>query len=99
MFHAWPSSVEYSTMIARLRTKPEETKSGSSATASANAAIAASSRMAEQPLRPEQQDRDKHEEDADLPEALAQPQASQRLDDADGEAARERAGDAHHAGE
>src|SRR5215831_15798571 len=98
-FHAWPSKVVYSTMMARLRTKPEDTKTGSSATASAKAPIAASSRTAEQPLRPEQQDRDEHDEDADLPEALAQPQPAERLDHADDEPARERAGEAPHAAE
>src|SRR5580765_7712256 len=86
-------------MIARLRTKPEETKAGSSATASANAAIATSSRTAEESARPEQQDRDEHEKDADLPEALAEPKAAQRFDRADDEAARERAGEAPHAAE
>src|SRR6266446_4310434 len=87
-------------MMARLRTKPELTKAGSKTTAIVNAATAASSRTArrpEKPLRAEKQDRDEHEEDADLTEALAEPQPAQRFDHADDEAARERAGKAPHA--
>src|SRR6266487_2394117 len=84
-------------MMARLRTKPELTKAGSKTTAIVNAATAASSRTArrpEKPLRAEKQDRDEHEEDADLTQALAEPQPAQRFDHPDNEAARARAGKA-----
>src|SRR5262245_3702643 len=84
-------------MIARLSAKPEVTNTGSKATPAAKAAIAASSRTTEQPSRAEKKDGDEHQEDADLAQAFAQPQAAQRLDRADDEAAGEGAGEASHA--
>src|SRR6266508_1026401 len=88
-------------MMTRLRTTPDETNAGRSATAPQSTRIAQSvfklRPRAENPLRPEQQDGDEDDEDADLAEALSQPQPADRFDHADDKAAKQRAGEAAHA--
>src|SRR5258708_12663646 len=88
-------------MMTRLRTTPDETNAGRSATAPQSTRIAQSvfklCPRAENPLRPEQQDGDEDDEDADLAEALSQPQPADRFDHADDKAAEQRAGEAAHA--
>src|SRR5437660_3853197 len=88
-------------MMTRLRTTPDETNAGRSATAPQSTRIAQGvfklCPRAENPLRTEQQDGDEDDEDADLAEALSQPQPADRFDHADDEAAEQRAGEAAHA--
>src|SRR6266545_6110383 len=88
-------------MMTRLRTKPDETNAGRSATAPQTRRIAQSvfklRPRAEKPARPEEEYRDENDEDADLAEAFSQPQAADGFDHADDEAAEQRPGEAAHA--
>src|SRR5713101_3623269 len=88
-------------MMTRLRTTPDETNAGRSATAPQSTRIAQSvfklCPRAENPLRPEPEDGDENDEDANLAEAFSQPQPTDGFDHADDEAAEQRAGEAAHA--